>query len=341
MTYGYIAGVDIGGTKMAVSLADKESIRFKVYQETKKEGDNCAVPRQVRKLIEYSCTRMNIPQPAICAVGISTCSPFEKRGNERVVVTPNLCGGLAKERGVIQNEWTEIPLEPYLKKIHDTVVAENDCVSAAVAEHTFGNLRGADNGGYVTISTGIGMGFYVDGKIIRGKNGNAGHGGHIFVVEKGRQCGCGNYGDLESIASGTAMALEYAERAGVSAESIDAKEVFSRCQKEDRIAKEVVRRAAYNLARGLSSVAALLDTEVFVLGGSVMNDRDVFLPLVKEEFYKAFPALTRGIEFREPGLGKYLGDMAALSLVMPDEWAGDWLEKKPWEHMPETVVLED
>ncbi|MEM7813876.1 MAG: ROK family protein [Candidatus Aenigmatarchaeota archaeon] len=339
MATDYIAAVDIGGTKITATLANKEGILTKIYQPTKKEGDNLTVPRQVDSMVEYSCGRIGAAKSDICAVGISTCSPFEQRGSERVVVTPNLCGGLAKERGVIPNDWMEIPLEQHLRNLYKSVTAENDCVSAAVAEHTFGNLRGVDNGGYVTVSTGIGMGFYVDGKIIRGKNGNAGHGGHMFIVEKGRQCGCGNYGDLEAVASGTAMALDYAELAEIDPESVDAKKVFSRYRDGDKHATNVVKRAARNLARGLASVAALLDTHVFVLGGSVMNDRDIFLPLVKEEFYKAFPALTRGVEFREPGLGKYLGDMAALSLVMPEDWVTEWLEKRPWERAPEAEVL--
>lgn len=75
----YLAAVDIGGTKITASLADQSGILFKVYQEAKKEGDNKAIPSQVNSLIEYACSKVGVAKQSIAKVGISTCSPFEKK----------------------------------------------------------------------------------------------------------------------------------------------------------------------------------------------------------------------------------------------------------------------
>lgn len=337
------AAVDIGGTKITVSLSKRSGILVKVYQPIKVEGDNTAVPKQVDSLVEFACDKIRTKKDQIDAMGISTCSPFEKRRDYLVIVSPNLCGGLAKERGILPNDWTEIPLEEELSKTFRNLRIGNDCVTAVVAERLFGAGRGEDNLVYVTWSTGIGTGAYVTGidaetgknKVIllSGKNRNAPHGGHIYIAENGPLCGCGNYGDLESLTSGPAISREY---------GAETKEVFSAYSQGDHKSIEVVERAARNFARGLASINILLDTKVIVIGGSVfMNNQEILLPLIKEEFYRSFPTLSKGVEIKPSELDKYLGDIAALSLIMPDDWVEEWQRKKPWKYAPEPFILED
>ncbi|MFW5863075.1 MAG: ROK family protein, partial [Spirochaetota bacterium] len=305
----YLAAVDIGGTKITVSIANRSGFIGKVYQPARKEGDVKTIPRQVKYLVDRACHEAKIQPGEIDGVGVSTCSPFELREGNRIVVAPNLCGGLARHReNRPPNEWTGIPLEEELKKYYKRVKIENDGVSAAVAERTFGAGDGEDNMVYVTWSTGIGAGAYVDGILIKGKNGNAPHLGHIYIAEDGPQCGCGNYGDMEALTSGTAIARDYGE--GKSA-----KDVFQLYREGNKKAVRIVARAARNFARGLASINALLDTRVFVLGGSIMKDDDIVMPMVKDEYYRSFPALSRDTEFRMSALEGYLGDMAGLSLV--------------------------
>jgi len=327
----HIVAVDIGGTNTRVSIAGPCSFLYKVVQPTELEGDNTTIPNQVARLIEHARGYMSIL--SIDAVGVSTCSPFKRRGKYRSVIAPNLCGGLAKERGMIPNDWTEIPLEEVLSKLYHNIEIGNDCVTAVVAERTFGAAQGEDNCVYVTWSTGIGTGAYVDGVLIKGKNGNAPHGGHIYIAESGPQCGCGNYGDLEALCSGTAIGREYGE----GATSAD---VFDAYAGRNNKAIEIVERAAKNFARGLASINAVLDTRVFVIGGSVFeNNKDTLLPLVKDEFYRSFPALSESVEIRPSALGSYLEDMAALSLVIPESWVEHWLINEPWKTAPPTDKL--
>jgi glucokinase len=334
MVSPYLAAVDIGATKITVSLINKQGIRIKVYQPVRMKGDNRTVPHQVDFLVGYACEKMEIEKNEIIALGISTCGPFEKHAGHLVLVAPNLCGGLAKQRGIIPNEWTYIPLESELSQIYNQLKIGNDGVTAVMAERLFGAGEGEDNIIYVTWSTGIGSGAYVDGRLIKGKNGNAPHIGHIFLVEGGPQCGCGSFGHLESLASGVAIARDYG---GGST----AKEVFLAYRQGEKKAKKIIRSAVGHFVKGLASINAILDTEVFIIGGSVfMNNIDILMPMIKDEFYESFPALSKGVEFRPSALDKSLGDLAALCLVMPDEWIRDWQIIKPWEYAPEPIILD-
>ncbi len=336
MDYKLLAGVDIGGTKVTASVSDISGIKAKVYQPVRLDGTEKSVPEQVDFLIGYASDVAGTKKSGIDAVGISTCSPFRQEDIYRVVIAPNLCGGLAKERGRIPNTWLSIPLEEELTMIYKTVKMGNDCVTAVVAEKLFGAGKGEDNLVYVTWSTGIGSGAYVDGILIEGKNGNAPHIGHIFIAEDGPQCGCGNFGDLESLASGTAIERDYAELTG---EKKTCKEIFG-AYGWNPPAERVIDRAARNFARGIVSMNAILDSRLFVIGGSMMNDSDILLPLVRKEFYRSFPALSEGTEIVPSPIRDYLGDLAALSLVMPAEWVKEWEAKEPWKYAPPAIKLD-
>ena len=334
MGISYMAAADIGGTKITASLASREGILVRVYQGVHLEGTNRTIPQQVDFLVGYACGQISIEKHQINALGISTCGPFKKEGDHMAIVAPNLCGGLSKERGIIHNDWTEIPLEKVLLHHYDQLKIDNDAVTAVTAERLFGAGQGEDDLVYVTWSTGIGSGAYVDGRLIKGKNGNAPHIGHIYLVEDGPQCGCGNFGHMESLASGVAIARDYGD--GSTAE-----EVFLSCRDGDKRAEKIVREAAKHFAKGLASINAILDTKVFVIGGSVfMNNIDILMPMIQDEFYCSFPALSKDVEFRPSALNGYLGDLAALSLVMPDEWICDWQDRKPWKYAPELIILD-
>lgn len=334
MTGPYLAGVDIGGTKITVSLANTNGISVKFYQNTRLEGSHTAIPEQVDFLIGYACDHIGVKPDDIMAVGVSSCGPFLKEMGQVQLVAPNLCGGLVKDRDIIPNNWTRIPLEAVLSWRWSTLKIENDAVAAVVAERLFGAGRGEDDLVYVTWSTGIGGGAYIDGRLIHGKNGNAPHIGHIYLAEAGPQCGCGNFGDMESLVSGVAIARDYG--GGGTAE-----DVFKAYHSGDGKAKEIISKAIRNFARGLASINAILDTGVIVIGGSVfMNNIDILLPGVKDEFYRSFPVLSEGVDIRPSTLGTYLGDMAALSLVMPDDWIRKWQENELWELAPPAVVLD-
>lgn len=327
-----LCGVDLGATKITASIAAREGFLARTYKEVELEGEPNTVPNQVISLIDECCRECGIRRGDISDLGISSAGPFRKTGGGIELVTPNMCGGLAKD-GRLPNDWTSIPLEVVLKKEFPKLKIGNDAVTGAAAERTFGNGRGYDDMVYVTWSTGIGTGAYVDGRLIGGKNGNAPHGGHVFLVDGGPTCGCGDHGHLEAMCAGPALAREFGEGKTPS-------DLFDAYRHSEEKAREIVEQAARQFARGLATINAVLDTKRFIIGGSVfMNNIEILLPLVRFEFKKNFPALTDGVEIVPSGLGEHLGAMAALSLVMPKEWVEDWVEKEPWKNAPEMKVL--
>lgn len=384
----YKAAVDIGATKMTVSLVNQQGIIGKVYQKVNLVGDNRTIPQQVNFLIGYVCNEYGVSKDEIDAVGISTCSPFIKVGKYLVIVSPNLCDGLAKDKPRKLNNWTEIPLEDELSKTYSNIKTGNDCVTAADAERTFGAAKGVDNFIYVTWSTGIGTGAYVTGidantgdiRTIRlgGKNQNAPHGGHIYIAEGGPKdgapCGCGQSDDLESRVRGDAIAEQYQNGVGLidiyttsqhgliskkdalrivgrnvlrsfglskKKGNLEAKDVFD-AYSSDVEAKLVINRAARTFARGLATYNNMLDLDLIVIGGSVfMNNQGILMPLIQEEFDRSFRALSKGVEIKPSALDKYLGDIAALSLVMPEGWVPEWEKNEPWKNAPDPIVLSE
>ncbi len=327
----YLAAADIGGTKTTVSVSGENGILAKTRSATRKEGADTAIPYQVIEMIETVCGEAGIDVEQINALGISTCSPFQKRESALGLVAPNLCGGIGWSPVPLPNDWEFIPLERELSRRFDRIEIGNDCITAAVAEHLFGAGRDEDNMVYVTWSTGIGAGAFVDGHLLGGKHRNAMHLGHIPLHLHGSDSyteGWRKAANLEPFAAGPAIARHYDG-------STETLKVFNEYRDGNERAKEIIEEAAKTFARALVSVTTLLDTRLFILGGSVSNDWDVLEPLVSKEFYAANPYFVEDVEFRRSALESYLGDMAGLSIVMPDEWIEKWRRERPWEKRPD------
>jgi glucokinase len=336
MSSPILAAIDIGGTKVTASISAEGGILAKVRMPTALTGDNRAIPRQVDDMIHAAARRAGLSADRVSAVGVSTCSPFQRRGSETVVVAPNLCGGLGWSRKAIPNDWTFIPLEAELRSRYPRVEIGNDCITAAVAERVFGAGRGEDDLLYVTWSTGIGAGAFVDGHLVTGKNNNAVHLGHVLMDLDDRRSleeGWRDAANLESFVAGPAIARLYGEGA-------DTISVFRKYRDGDAWAREIVERAARAFARALVNATTLFDTRLIIVGGSVANDWDVLEPLVSAEFSAGNPFFVGGVELRRSALDRYLGDMAGLSMVMPEEWLERWKDGHPWERAPEAIGLE-
>ncbi|QNP50012.1 ROK family protein [Diaphorobacter aerolatus] len=313
------ACVDIGGTKVAVSLVDDASsgdlpapMAVRVVEPTVKTGEVDALARQVLALIDTACARVGIERSSLVATGVSSCGPFVLIDDGIEVANPNICGGLAGSPRGIGNAWTHIPLEAPLRAALGRVRIANDAVAALVAERRWGALKGSDNCAYVTWSTGVGVGLCVDGRVLRGKNGNAGHAGHSFVVDgdPAAVCGCGNRGDVESMIAGGSLEHRIGR---------DAASLMAAAAGGDAQADAAVQRLCEIMGRLLYNLTATLDLQRISLGGSVfLNHSTMLLPRLERELHRYFPALTHGLELRAAGLADKVGDYAALALVCDD-----------------------
>lgn len=307
-----VACVDIGGTKVAVSVADSAGVRGKLAEPTAKEGDNDALARQIIRMVGQSCAAAGVDAASLGAVGVSSCGPFVIRDGMVELAAPNICGGMAGKARGLPNDWHTALLEAPLRAAFRGVRVENDGVGALEAERRWGALQGVDHCAYVTWSTGIGTGVCVDGRVLRGKNGNAGHAGHLFVSDNDDAlCGCGQVGDVEGLIAGNAIARRFSALG-----YLDAATLFIAARAGDIRAVTIIDELCRVMGRTLYNMIITLDLQRISLGGSVFwHQRDYLLPRLQKFVHGRFPALTAGVELVPAGLGERVGDFAALALV--------------------------
>jgi glucokinase len=306
------ACVDIGGTKIAVSLNTGAGLDLigKRAEPTAKTGTNDAVAEQVIRMVEEACRDVGVDASRVQRVGVSSAGPFVLNAGLVELASPNICGGIAGPARGLPNDWMTATLEaPLRRRFTGGVRVENDAVSALEAERRWGALQGYEHCAYVTWSTGVGMGLCVDGRVLRGKNGNAGHGGHMFVSDNDDAlCGCGNVGDLEALVAGNAVARRF---------GADAATLMQRARGGDAAATATVDELCRIMGRALYNIVAVLDLQRISLGGSVfLHNQEYLLPRLQSQIAGKLPALTNGCELVPAGLAEKVGDYAALALLV-------------------------
>ncbi len=305
-----VACVDIGGTKVAVNLVDHRGALGRRVEPTAKQGAPDALARQVLRMIGASCQAAGIEARDIAAVGVASCGPFVLNQGCVELASPNICGGLAGAARGLPNDWTTAVLEAPLREAFARVRVENDGIAALQAERRWGALQGLDHCAYVTWSTGVGVGLCADGRVLRGKNGNAGHAGHMFVSDNlDALCGCGNIGDVEALVAGNALPRRFPAYPDAASVLIAAKE-------GDTCAEGIIDDICRVMGRMLYNLVVTLDLQRISLGGSVFwHHRDYLLPRLQAHIQGRLPALTGGCTLVPAGLGERVGDFAALALV--------------------------
>ena len=260
-------GVDIGGTKVAAGVVDESgAILGTALRDTPAE-DSAKTVDVITEIIAELRDSHDVE-----AIGLGAAAFIDPQ-RSTVVFAPNLAWRNLALRATVE-ERSGLP-----------VVVENDANAAAWGESRFGAARNVDSIVLLTIGTGIGGGVVLDGELYRGFNGMAAEVGHMTVVADGRRCGCGNRGCWERYASGRALVGEARDLADVSPEygarmlelgdgqpeGITGPEVTRAAQEGDPAALEAFGFITTWLGRGMATLAALLDPEMFVLGGGVSD----------------------------------------------------------------------
>src|SRR6185369_6672999 len=306
------ACIDIGGTKVAVSLNRGGGLDLLAHRSepTAKTGSNDALARQVIRMADEACAELAIAPASVDCAGVSSCGPFVLRDGLAEVAAPNICGGIAGPARGLPNDWKTALLEAPLRLRFGQVRVENDCVAALEAERRWGALQGFDHCAYVTWSTGIGVGLCVDGRVLRGKAGNAGHAGHMFVSDNNDAlCGCGNVGDVEALVAGNAIARRF---------GADAASLLQQAKDGQAAAQAMVDDLCRVMGRALYNLIVTLDLQRISLGGSVFWHNSAYLlPRLQAQVAGKLPALTDGCELVPAGLADRVGDYAALALLAP------------------------
>ncbi|MEV5934931.1 ROK family protein [Streptomyces sp. NPDC052079] len=266
-----VAALDIGGTKIAGALVDRQGrILVRAQQPTPAREDGETVMRAVETVLG-ELTASPLWQRA-GAVGIGSAGPVDASAG---TVSPVNVPG-----------WRDYPLVARVRDAAGGLPVEliGDGVAITAAEHWQGAARGHDNALCMVVSTGVGGGLVLGGRLHPGPTGNAGHIGHISVDLDGDLCPCGSRGCVERIASGPNIArraLENGWRPGPDGDT-SAAAVAAAARAGDPVAVASFERAAGALAAGIAAAATLVEIDIAVIGGGVGKAGEIlFAPLRK------------------------------------------------------------
>jgi glucokinase len=310
-----VLAIDIGGTHFRIALFDSQGRQLVISEgETLRAGGREWMLDEIR---QHTRALLGQAGPSL-ACGISFGGPVDFR-QQRVT-------------SVHSPGWTDFSFAEWVDaNLHLPCLIDNDANVGALGEFRYGAGRGTEAMVYVTLSTGIGAGVILNGKILRGKDGLAGELGHIPISEAGNTCSCGAVGCLESFSSGWAIAergREWRRRRGDSlaalgdssrsrSEGITAREIAQAAARGDPADFEIMRAAAHSLARGLLTVVRILNPDRIVLGGGLIQAGAVLLDPLRESLAKlASPTIGYSTEIVTAGLGTYspLYGAAAMAL---------------------------
>ncbi|NMM62945.1 ROK family protein [Clostridium sp. P21] len=308
----YVIGVDLGGTKICGAVASFSGEMISKYtMPTRAEEGEEAVLERIITVIEKAIYESKVDEKEIVSIGIGSPGPLDaKKG--KIITTPNLP---FKNFNIVK---------PVKNKFNIPVYLDNDANAAAIGEYIFGAGKGTDNMIFVTVSTGIGGGAILNGKIYRGNTCNALEIGHMTIEKNGPRCNCGNYGCAEALASGTAIAkfakeaVEKGEKTSLSNfEKITAYEVFKEAEKGDLVAQNILNQALNYLGICISNIITSFDPEMVIIGGGVSKGGSIVFDKVKEVVeQRCFKAMWENTKIVPAVLGTDAGVMGAVALAI-------------------------
>ena len=304
-----VAGIDIGGTKIAVALetlAGERAAARRLPTEVELGPERILenVSRAIEEMLAETETRLT-------AIGVGCPGPIDiERG---LALSPtNL------------PDWIDFPLVETIKnRFHAPTVLDNDANAAALGEYFYGAGRGFKDILYVTISTGIGGAIICEGNIHHGVGASAGEVGHTIVKPDGVRCLCGTQGCLETIASGLSIARRMKEtlaaRNGKNTAKLDeitAETVVEAVRNGDETARKIWDETIKYLAIGIGNAITLLAPEAVVIGGGVSEAGELLLEPLRREIGKNVTMLPiEKVEILKASLGSESGVCGALLLA--------------------------
>ncbi|MBV1852529.1 ROK family glucokinase [Catellatospora tritici] len=307
-------GVDIGGTKVLGGVVDPDGTVIATSRRDTPAGDVAATRDVIIDVVKELST-----DHAVDAVGIGAAGWIDA-SRSTVLFAPNLA-------------WRDEPLREYVAKaVNLPVVVENDANVAAWAEFRYGAAADAEDSMVMfTVGTGIGGGIVLGGNLVRGAHGIAAEIGHMLAVPDGHKCGCGRHGCIEQYASGNAL-VRFA-RAGAQAEPKRAELLLSKAdgrvegisgpivtaaaQAGDEVAIEAFGQIGYWLGQGLADLVQILDPQVLVVGGGVIDAGDLLMTPTRQSYLDALAQRGRlpVAELRAAKMGNVAGLVGAADLA--------------------------
>ena len=312
-TTGLIFAADLGGTHLRAATVDREgNIQFRFKQNTPQGTDPLAIVDAIVSAVR-ECEQHSASAGQITAVSIVV--PGTVNVEEGAVVkAPNLPCLDGFRLAAALTEQLGLP-----------AIVENDANAAAVGEMWRGAAIGCKTIICVTLGTGVGGGIILDGKLWRGVDGAAAEIGHMCVDPFGGvACTCGSRGCLEVFASATAIVRmtrearpRYPDSVLQGQEDLTAETIFAAGKAGDELALEIFRRMGVYLGIGLANLINILNPEMIVIGGGVVNGWDLFARHMHQQVEeRAFPLLAARVKIERAKCGDDAGLLGAARLIL-------------------------
>lgn len=308
----YCFGIDVGGTTVKLGLFDEAGTvldKWEIVTRTENGGEN--ILPDIAKAVKEKMAEKNIDAKEMLGAGIGVPGPVDGKGFINKAVNLG---------------WTEkFNVEEKLSGLLDMPVkAGNDANVAALGEMWKGGGAGCENVVMVTLGTGVGGGIIIGGEIVTGAHGAGGEIGHIHVEDKETDsCGCGNKGCLEQYASATGvvrlakkMLAQTSQDSVLRDGEISAKAVFDGVKAKDALAMQVAEQFGKYLGTALANISAIVDPEVFVIGGGVSKAGDVLLDYIKKYYTETAFHGCRETRFELATLGNDAGIYGTAKLIV-------------------------
>lgn len=320
MNDDFTIGLDLGGTQVRAALVRAGKVLARTAARTDVSGPE-EVMRQFRALVaEVSHAAASAP---IRAIGM--CAP----------------GPLDTVSGVIDHiptlpGWEQFPLRDRLSAIFGIpAIVENDGIAAAFGEWQYGAARGLDHMVYVTVSTGIGGGVVVDGRLMHGARGMAGHVGHFTLAAEGPTCSCGRVGCFEAVAAGTAFGKRVHAAANENPTSflgrmaekgiVEGRHAVEGARAGDAACLALIAEEADWLGSGFASLLHLYSPQMLVMGGGVSVAFDLLEPGIRARIRRDAMAPFREVPVVKAKLGDDAGLVGVAELaVLQQRTAGSF-----------------
>ncbi len=307
----YCFGIDVGGTTVKCGLfstVGEVLDKWEIPSRTEDGGKN--ILPDVAEAILSKIQERGLDKEEIAGVGIGVPGPVDDDGV--IACAVNL-------------HWGRIDIVKEMEALTGLMVkAGNDANVAALGELWKGGGMGYHNMVMLTLGTGVGGGIIVNDRIFAGSQGAAGELGHVHVEDAITDpCNCGNCGCLEQVASATGIVRLAREELEASDEpsllrdgEVSAKTVFDAVKQGDPLAIRVAERFGAYLGKAMASFAAVLDPEVFVIGGGVSKAGSILYDYIKKNYlHYAFPT-ARNVAFKLAKLGNDAGIYGAAKMVL-------------------------
>ncbi len=308
----YFLVIDIGGTKIRSAIGDNQGhLLKKVKSFTKARAGAETVIKDILEISHQAIELTGITSSVLKGVGISFGGPVDFT-KQKILKSQHVHG------------WDNLNLPKlFLKEFSLPCLIDNDANLAALGEKTFGAGKKVDSLLYLTISTGIGAGVIIDGKIWHGSHSLAGEIGHNIIDRTGPVCSCGKKGCLEALASGTALAkntISFLKKnpqaktkikslVSGSLDNITAITIYQAARQNDQFALKIVDEAIANLALGISNAVNIFDPQMIIIGGGITNEGEMFFEPLKK-YVSQFSMFKQS--FTVPIVPAKLGDDAGL-----------------------------